>query len=54
MSDLIAVVAPGEMGAAIGQRLHERGARVITSLLGRSPASARRAERAGMAAVSDA
>jgi len=54
MSDLIAVIAPGEMGAAIGQRLHERGARVITSLLGRSPASARRAERAGMAAVSDA
>jgi 3-hydroxyisobutyrate dehydrogenase-like beta-hydroxyacid dehydrogenase len=51
MSDLIAVIAPGEMGAGIGQRLHERGARVITSLAGRSDASAQRAERAGMAAV---
>jgi len=51
MSDLIAVIAPGEMGAGIGLRLHERGARVITSLAGRSAASAKRAERAGMAAV---
>jgi 3-hydroxyisobutyrate dehydrogenase-like beta-hydroxyacid dehydrogenase len=51
MSDLIAVIAPGEMGAAIGQRLRERGARVITSLAGRSPASALRAERAGLVAV---
>src|SRR5262249_42027586 len=51
MSDLIAVIAPGEMGAGIGQRLHERGARVITSLAGRSAASAKRAERAGMIAV---
>src|SRR3981189_2937210 len=54
MSDLIAVIAPGEMGAAIGQRLRERGARVVTSLLGRSPARDKRAERAGMAAASDA
>ena len=51
MSDLIAVIAPGEMGAGIGQRLHERGARVITSLAGRSAASGTRAERAGMVAV---
>ena len=51
MSDLIAVIAPGEMGAGIGQRLHERGARVITSLAGRSAASGKRAERAGMVAV---
>jgi 3-hydroxyisobutyrate dehydrogenase-like beta-hydroxyacid dehydrogenase len=51
MSDLIAVIAPGEMGAGIGQRLHERGARVITSLAGRSAASGERAKRAGMAAV---
>lgn len=51
MSDLIAVIAPGEMGAGIGHRLHERGARVITSLVGRSDASCRRAERAGMVAV---
>jgi len=52
MSDLIAVIAPGEMGAGIGQRLHERGARVITSLAGRSAASGKRAERAGMVAAS--
>ncbi len=51
MSDLIAVIAPGEMGAGIGQRLHERGARVITSLAGRTAASGKRAERAGMVAV---
>ncbi len=51
MPDLIAVIAPGEMGAGIGQRLHERGARVITSLAGRTAASAKRAERAGMIAV---
>ena len=51
MSDLIAVIAPGEMGAAIGQRLRERGARVITSLAARSAASAKRAERAGLVAV---
>ena len=51
MSDLIAVIAPGEMGAAIGQRLRERGARVITSLAGRSAASAERAKRAGLTAA---
>src|ERR1700742_285621 len=53
MSDLIAVVAPGEMGAGIGQRLHERGARVLTSLAGRSAASAKRAERAGLVDAGD-
>ncbi len=52
MSDLIAIIAPGEMGAGIGQRLRERGARVITSLAGRSTASGKRAERAGMVAAS--
>jgi putative dehydrogenase len=48
MSDVIAIVAPGEMGAAMGQRLHERGARVLTSLAGRSAVSRKRAERAGL------
>jgi L-threonate 2-dehydrogenase len=51
MSDVIAIIAPGEMGAAIGQRLGERGARVVTSLAGRSAASAKRAERAGLVPV---
>jgi L-threonate 2-dehydrogenase len=44
----IAIIATGEMGAGVGRRLHERGATVLTSLAGRSGASAIRAERAGM------
>jgi 3-hydroxyisobutyrate dehydrogenase-like beta-hydroxyacid dehydrogenase len=50
----VAVIAPGNMGAAVGARLVQRGARVVTSLVGRSAASAERAATAGMAAVSDA
>jgi 3-hydroxyisobutyrate dehydrogenase-like beta-hydroxyacid dehydrogenase len=41
------------MGAGVGARLVERGLRVITSLAGRSDASAGRAKAAGMVAVSD-
>ena len=37
----IAVVAMGEMGAGVAARLVERGARVLTSLAGRSEASAK-------------
>jgi 3-hydroxyisobutyrate dehydrogenase-like beta-hydroxyacid dehydrogenase len=51
MADTIAIIAAGEMGAGIGRRLHERGARVLTSLAGRSPASALRAERSGMTVI---
>jgi L-threonate 2-dehydrogenase len=51
MSVIIAVIAPGEMGSAVGRRLGEHGARVLTSLKGRSPASAARAQRAGLAVV---
>jgi 3-hydroxyisobutyrate dehydrogenase-like beta-hydroxyacid dehydrogenase len=51
MTDVIAVIAQGEMGAAVGRRLHENGARVITSLAGRSAASATRAKAAGIIAV---
>ena len=47
----IAVVAMGEMGSGIAQRLVERGARVMTSLEGRSAASAERAKAAGVEAV---
>jgi L-threonate 2-dehydrogenase len=53
MPEVIAIIAPGDMGAAIGQRLTAGGARVITSLAGRSAASARRAEGAGLVAVND-
>jgi 3-hydroxyisobutyrate dehydrogenase-like beta-hydroxyacid dehydrogenase len=50
----VAIVAPGNMGAAIGRRLTDNGARVLTSVAGRSAASVRRAEAAGMQAVGDA
>jgi len=51
MTITVAIVAQGEMGAATGRRLAERGARVITSLAGRSAASKTRAEKAGMVVV---
>jgi len=47
----IVVIAPGEMGAAVGGRLRESGAEVRTSLVGRSPKSAERAKRHGLIAV---
>ena len=52
MAETIAVIAMGEMGSGVARRLHERGARVITSLAGRSAASAARAEKAGAIPVS--
>jgi L-threonate 2-dehydrogenase len=48
MAYTVAIVAPGEMGAAVAARFGERGIKVTTSLAGRSAASAARAERAGM------
>jgi putative dehydrogenase len=48
----IGIIAMGEMGSATARRLRERGATVITSLAGRSAASAARAEKAGAIAVS--
>jgi putative dehydrogenase len=54
MSLTVAIVAPGNMGAGIGQRFHEHGATVLTSLVGRSKASAERAAKAGMQAADDA
>jgi 3-hydroxyisobutyrate dehydrogenase-like beta-hydroxyacid dehydrogenase len=53
MNPTVAVIAQGAMGAGIGARLVERGLRVVTSLAGRSEASAKRAAEAGMIAVSD-
>lgn len=48
----VAIVAPGNMGAAIAHRLTEHGVKVVTLLTGRSPASQDRAKQAGMVAVS--
>lgn len=45
---VIAVIAQGAMGAGVGGRLAERGAVVLTSLQGRSAASAERAAKMGM------
>ncbi len=52
MTETIGVIAMGEMGSAVARRLRERGASVVTSLAGRSAASAARAERAGAIPVS--
>jgi 3-hydroxyisobutyrate dehydrogenase-like beta-hydroxyacid dehydrogenase len=49
----IAIVAPGAMGSAVARRLSEHGARVLTSLAGRSAATAQRAAAAGMITASD-
>ena len=49
----IAIVAMGEMGCGVSQSLVENGARVVTSLVGRSPASAQRAAEAGAEVVND-
>lgn len=48
MADTIVVIAAGEMGSGIGKRLSERGARVLTSMKGRSADSKARAAAAGM------
>jgi 3-hydroxyisobutyrate dehydrogenase-like beta-hydroxyacid dehydrogenase len=53
MADTVTVIAAGEMGAGIGKRLSERGARVLTSLKGRGKGSAARAADAQMQDASD-
>jgi L-threonate 2-dehydrogenase len=50
---IVVVVAQGEMGAAVAQRLRLRGAEVRTSLKGRSAASRQRAEAAGLTIIDD-
>jgi putative dehydrogenase len=54
MTLTVAIVAPGNMGAGVAQRLNENGVAVLTSLAGRSAASEKRARAAGMRAVADA
>lgn len=44
----IAVIGAGAMGSAIGRRLVENGARVLTYLEGRSASTIERAKKAGM------
>jgi len=54
MTAIVAVIAPGAMGAAVGKRLADHGVKVLTSLAGRSAASTSRAHSVGMIAASDA
>jgi 3-hydroxyisobutyrate dehydrogenase-like beta-hydroxyacid dehydrogenase len=53
MTPVVAVIAPGMMGAGVGRRLADNGVKVLTSLKGRSEETAARAKAAGMAAASD-
>jgi 3-hydroxyisobutyrate dehydrogenase-like beta-hydroxyacid dehydrogenase len=52
MKPEVAIVAAGNMGAGVARRLHEHGVKVVTLLTGRSPATVKRAQEAGMVAVS--
>jgi L-threonate 2-dehydrogenase len=53
MTPVVAVIAPGAMGAAVGKRLFDGGVKVLTSLQDRSQETVARAKAAGMAAASD-
>jgi putative dehydrogenase len=53
MTPVVAVIAPGMMGAAVGKRLADNGVKVLTSLKGRSEETATRAKAAGMTATGD-
>ena len=51
MIPVVAIVAAGNMGAAVARRLNEHGVKVLTTLAGRGAASVARAEAAGMTNV---
>src|SRR5262245_15401992 len=53
MAPVVAVIAPGMMGAGVGKRLVDNGVKVLTSLTGRSAETVARAKAAGMQAASD-
>ena len=50
---VIGLLSPGEMGSQVGRVLHENGARVLTSVEGRSDATKQRAAEAGLLGVPD-
>jgi 3-hydroxyisobutyrate dehydrogenase-like beta-hydroxyacid dehydrogenase len=49
----VALMAPGDMGHAVGAMLHHHGLRVITCLEGRSARTRALAQKAGIEAVAD-
>ena len=53
MSAVVAVIAAGMMGAAVGRRLADHGVKVLTSLVGRGGSTAERAKEAHMLAAND-
>jgi len=53
MTPIVAIIAPGNMGAGVAKRLTGNKVTVLTALAGRSEASAKRAREAGMSAVSE-
>lgn len=53
MAPVVAVIAAGMMGAAVGRRLADHGAKVLTSLAGRGESTAARANEAGLLAAND-
>jgi L-threonate 2-dehydrogenase len=53
MTPTVTVIAPGAMGAAVGNRLVDNGIKVLTSLKGRSSETQARAKSAGMSDASD-
>lgn len=50
---VVGVLHPGEMGAAVGGALRERGVSVLWASAGRSPATAERAQAAGLEDAGD-
>lgn len=52
-ANTIAIVGAGEMGAAVGQRIRESGARAITTLKGRSASSVERVRDAKLEVIDD-
>jgi L-threonate 2-dehydrogenase len=53
MTPVVAVIAPGMMGAAVGKRLVDNGLKVLTSLKGRGEETVARARAAGLVSSSD-
>jgi 3-hydroxyisobutyrate dehydrogenase-like beta-hydroxyacid dehydrogenase len=53
MNPVVAVIAPGAMGAPVAKRMIDHGLKVLTSLQDRSPATVARAGAAGLTAASD-
>jgi len=53
MIPTVAIIAPGNMGSSVAQRLSEHNVTVLTTLAGRSPQSAARARTVGMQDVDE-